>query len=826
MARKRQREEAQALERTENVPPALEMEQDDELMCMAILYDRGQLGAAIYDAVTARLKTIQLPVPNLVELGEVVGRMLTQFEVHRVLVSSRNASTHGLLQVLKSIEAKQSRSIGISVRKHAEFNYLKACNAIERIRMGDTWWNESLANQGLTRREAYKYLGRYFDFESTELIRATGALFGYLATEKIGAQLDGAAVICLTSVERVALDGIMYIDAGSMKSLQIFSNEAHPSLVKGYGRSKEGFSLYGLLNRTLTKGGAALLRQWMLAPLLDVAIINMRLDAVEYLCKPDVDELRKAIRARLKCFGDVSGIFNRIRSRCASVSEWNKVSESIGSYLALQNLLQEHEASQSSSMPPLLCDILGERSMIHVSNLLGNIIDFEESAQEEHIVIRAGVSDVLDAARAKYEDLDNVLTEVAYQIQESQPSLSSITVQYIPQVGYVICCEAATALPDFVFQFQEDDTTFYYKDSCCRDLDATIGDIFGFILDLQRDLLEELTVALLQYEHCIFEMAGIVSKLDCISALADVAKNFNYRRPTVTEENEFMINTARHPLQELIVDQYIPNDTKLSDDRVVMVVTGQNGSGKSVYLKMVGLLQYMAQIGSYVPAHEAQIGIVRKMFTRIHSMETASISQSSFTIDCNQIVRMLQHGQERSLFLIDEFGKGTAEADGTALLAATINYLVAKPPTERDPRVIITTHLLDIFRRGLVQTDRAESRVICTMMASASASSEHSPVPMFTPLHELRQGVSLASNALGCAINCGVPPDIVKRAADVLEMTKKCQPITRPPTSSQEDEWERQVLELFASVDNWITAPADKLTKLQTMIRMSDKWKK
>lgn len=209
-------------------------------------------------------------------------------------------------------------------------------------------------------------------------------------------------------------------------------------------------------------------------------------------------------------------------------------------------MVREHaraavETMGYDSFPEILEKIIQERGIINVSNLLGNIIDFDESLQEDAVIIRSGVSEVLDAARACYEDLDNVgcfphvqtmaclygqmgddvvpmsgqvLTEVAYQIQETDASLSSITVQYIPQVGYVVCCDSPTALPDFVFQFQEDDATFYYKvraaaslinarwptsrelfclmeDGCCRDLDTSIGDIFGTLLLLVFDLVPQ-----------------------------------------------------------------------------------------------------------------------------------------------------------------------------------------------------------------------------------------------------------------------------------------------------------------------------------------------
>lgn len=213
-------------------------------------------------------------------------------------------------------------------------------------------------------------------------------------------------------------------------------------------------------------------------------------------------------------FGDVVGILRRIKKRGATVKDWWKFRCSIESFLASQyatrravlcsrfiveyltrlcvvrDQIETHRTSSDLSLS-LFQRISREHDIRHVSNLLGNVIDFDESLQEESVVIRSGVSEVLDYARSRYEDLDNVghmfsfcvssataysateltttllllqvLTEVAFQIQESNPTLSSITVQYIPQVGYVVCCESPTTLPEFVFQFQEDDMTFYYK---------------------------------------------------------------------------------------------------------------------------------------------------------------------------------------------------------------------------------------------------------------------------------------------------------------------------------------------------------------------------
>ncbi|CAH0476482.1 unnamed protein product [Peronospora belbahrii] len=811
--------------------------EDEELVIMSILFDRGELGVAIYNALDTSLKTLQIQIDDSRDLEEILERLHTQFEVTRVLVSSRNASTNGMLRMVKKIDEKLQTKTGISVRKHSDFSYLKGTQAIGHVQIGDTR-NKIRKSQprSTSRNETYTFLQSFFDFESTQLIRATGALLLYLNTEKTGNQLDDVESVFFSTVEQVALEGFMYIDKTTLQSLQIFNHEAHPSLIKGSGRAKEGFSLFGLLNRTMTKSGGCMLRRWMLTPLVSSVQIAERHNSVAFFANTEYDELRQLLCGKLKRFRDVNGIFQRIKRRCASVSDWCRFAASIGSFLEAQSLI-ESLSETSNSLPNLFARVIGERGVIHVSNLLGNVVDFEESQQERTVVIRSGVSEALDEARKRYEDLDNVLTEVAFQVQEANPSLSSITVQYIPQVGYVICCESPTTLPDFVFQFQEDDTTFYYKDACCRDLDESIGDIYGYILDAQRELLEELTMALLEYEGSIHEMTWIMSYLDCLISFASCAKSFNFTRPTISESNILKATQARHPLQELLVEHYIPNDVLLNSSDWLKIVTGQNGSGKSVYLKVVGLLQYMAQIGSFVPAEKAEIGLVTKVFSRIQSMESATVSQSSFTIDCNQMAWMLNHGDGRSLFLIDEFGKGTAELDGIALLSSIINHLSRCNFTSGRPRVVLTTHFLEIFRDDLLEpslfigqsltpNDGHQSgsssdtgRIMCNVMASTDAPESFSATSSAVPLFELRPGISKHSNALTCALKCGIPQQLVERAQEVLDCIKHGLPIPSRQQSTGPSP-EEQLAVFFASINDWQCAEDDVIAKFLAMARM------
>ncbi|KAL3668323.1 hypothetical protein V7S43_006415 [Phytophthora oleae] len=254
--------------------------------------------------------------------------------------------------------------------------------------------------------------------------------------------------------------------------------------------------------------------------------------------------------------------------------------------------------------------------------------------------------------------------------------------------------------------------------------------------------------------------------------------------------------------------------------------------------------RYMAQIGSFVPAEKgnaqaklSEIGLVTKIFTRIQSMESATVSQSSFTIDCNQMAWMFNHGDGHSLFLIDEFGKGTAELDGIALLSSIINHLAKKNFATGRPRVILTTHFLEIFRNNLLEPtlvvdqsipqDGGEqkesspdtSRVICTVMASTNAPESYSATASAAPLYDLRFGISSHSNALTCAAKCGVPEKLVERAQEILDCTKRGVLIPsrqQLPGPSPEE----QLAAFFTSINDWKTAGDEVIAKFLAIARM------
>jgi len=214
-------------------------------------------------------------------------------------------------------------------------------------------------------------------------------------------------------------------------------------------------------------------------------------------------------------------------------------------------------------------------------------------------------------------------------------------------------------------------------------------------------------------------------------------------------------------LQEVCVGNFIPNDSAVASNREgsIKIITGPNYSGKSVYLKQIGLIVYMTHIGSFVPADGAIIGLCDRIFTRIHTRETVSLAESTFMIDCHQLSLMIQHSTQRSLLLVDEFGKGTNPQDGMALMCATIEHFMLK---EECPKVLITTHFIE----AVEFLKRKSKNTEFLMMDFIAADEGHDDIVF---LYKVVPGVSEQSYGHQCALAAGVPDEIIERASKALQ---------------------------------------------------------
>ncbi|PIK34406.1 putative mutS protein-like 5-like [Apostichopus japonicus] len=324
-------------------------------------------------------------------------------------------------------------------------------------------------------------------------------------------------------------------------------------------------------------------------------------------------------------------------------------------------------------------------------------------------------------------------------------------------------------------------------------LDARLGDTQCEITDQETQIMHRLQDAVLEKSQALYSVMEHAAELDCLLAFAAAARENNYICPTLTMEKTLEIHGGRHPLQEVCVATFVANNTiSNSKEGKVKFLTGPNASGKSVYLKQVGLISFMAHIGSFVPAESATIGMLDGIYTRIHTQESISVGLSTFMIDLNQMATALKSATSSSLVIIDEFGKGTDVADGTSLLVAILKHWLA---LEDDcPHLVVSTHFHSILKQGLLPSS---TQLRCQTMEVIPNGDE------MVFLYQLIHGQTDHSYASHISSMAGLPDEIIDRGQQVTELIKENKPIPRVDQAGAEKQltWYRSVVAKLMEAD-------------------------
>lgn len=369
------------------------------------------------------------------------------------------------------------------------------------------------------------------------------------------------------------------------------------------------------------------------------------------------------------------------------------------------------------------------------------MINFKESKQQGRIYVNDGYCEELDNARRFYYSLEEHLTEVGSNEIKRLDALGAhfswIKVTYIPRLGYLLATgkEESESRGESVGTIDLDDRnypkdlelafstsdTLYYKTSTMHELDEKLGDIFATILELENECLHVLEQQVIPLLPLLYTSSKQAAQLDCFIAMALSAIQHQWCKPTVTANQGYFIKSGRHPLYELNSKvEFVANDT-IAPMNSLYIVTGPNYSGKSVYLKQIALIVYLAHVGSFVPAKEAQIALTDQIQTRIQTEDSISLHLSSFYLDCTQVAMMLRASTQQSLLIIDEFGKGTIASNGMALLSATLLTLLERK--DKMPTVFCSTHMYDILTGGIVSENNKQVSIMsmeCTFEGNSN----------------------------------------------------------------------------------------------------------
>ncbi|XP_007949536.1 mutS protein homolog 5 [Orycteropus afer afer] len=733
---------------------------------LCVLWNSGYLGIAYYD--TSDSTIYFMPDAPDHETLKLLQRVLDEINPRSIVTSAKQ--DENMTQFLGKLASQEQTE-----PKRPEIVFLPSVDfGLEISKQRLLSGNYSFIPDSMTATEKILFLSSIIPFDCLLTVRALGGLLKFLNRRRIGVELEECNVsVPILGFKKFVLTHLVSIDQDTYSVLQIFKSESHPSVYKVATGLKEGLSLFGILNRCRCKWGEKLLRLWFTRPTRDLGELNSRLDVIQFFLLPQNLEMAQMLHRLLGHIKNVPLILKRMKLSHTKVSDWQVLYKTVYSALGLRDACRSLPQSIQ-----LFQDIAQEFSddLHHVASLIGKVVDFEGSLAENRFTVLPNIDPEIDEKKRKLMGLPSFLTEVARKELETLDfRIPSCSVIYIPLIGFLLSIPRLPSMVeasdfeieglDFMFLSEE---KLHYRSARTKELDALLGDLHCEIRDQETLLMHQLQCQILARAAVLTRVLDLASRLDVLLALASAARDYGYSRPRYSSRLlGVQIQNGRHPLMELCARTFVPNSVECAGDKErIRVITGPNSSGKSIYLKQVGLITFMALVGSFVPAEEAEIGAVDAIFTRIHSCESISLGLSTFMIDLNQVAKAVNNATEKSLVLIDEFGKGTNTVDGLALLAAVLRHWLARGP--QCPQIFVATNFL-----SLVQLQLLPQGPLIKYLTMETCEDGDDLVFFY----KICEGVANASHASHTAAQAGLPDRLIARGKEVSDLIRSGKPI-------------------------------------------------
>lgn len=613
-------------------------------------------------------------------------------------------------------------------------------------RFGNRWCTFQLDDWMFTEQSSRQKLLKHFGTQSLKGFGVEHLTLGVVAAGVIMQYLEMTQhtnIGHITSLRRIEEDRYVRLDKFTIRSLELLGS-----------MQEDGSSLLDVIDRTTTAMGARMLKRWTVFPLRDVATIGKRLDVVEtFFRKPD---FRQVIDEQLHRIGDIERIISKVAVGRVSPREVVQMK------LALQALVPVKSACLSSD-----CEEI--RSMGDRLNLCESLRDrIEREIQSDPPllvakgdVIASGYSEELDELRSISRGGRDYLLKIQEE-EAAKTGIQSLKVGYNNVFGYYLEVRNTykDAVPQEWIRKQTLANAERYITQELKEYEEKIMGADEKILALESRLFNELVTDMAEFVPQIQINANIIARIDCLLSFAKAAEEHRYVRPVVADDALLEIQAGRHPVIETqlpVGEQYVPNDIKLDTEKQqIMIITGPNMAGKSALLRQTALITLMAQMGSFVPADSAHIGLVDKIFTRVGASDNISLGESTFMVEMTEASDILNNVTPRSLVLFDELGRGTSTYDGISIAWAIVEYLHQHSGAQA--RTLFATHYHEL--------NEMEKHFERIKNYNVSVKEVNGKVIF---LRKLMPGGSEHSFGIHVAEIAGMPKSIVNRANAILK---------------------------------------------------------
>jgi DNA mismatch repair protein MutS len=591
-------------------------------------------------------------------------------------------------------------------------------------------------------------------------VGASGAILSYVQ------ETQKASLAYINRLTTYSTSNYMILDHTTLRNLEIIRNIRDGSITG---------TLLDIIDRTVTPMGSRLLRKWLLQPLLDATEIRKRQDAVEELYNNIF--LRHDLRETLKSIYDIERLISRIAYGNANARDLIALKQSLLQVSKLRHILETTREQKSEKTVPYLTEIIkGLNGLPDIVELIDTtIVDDPPVSVRDGDLIKPDANEELNKLVAGVLEGKRWI-EALEQRERRRTGIKTLKVGYTSVFGYYIEVTKPNLklVPSDYIRKQTLVNAERFTTVELKEREAFIIAAEEKRKALEYKLFTEVRDKIANKSERIQATARTIASLDVLATLAEVAVKNNYNKPEITESDKIIINNGRHPVvEQLISERFVPNDAYLDcNENQILIITGPNMAGKSTFMRQVALITILAQLGSFVPAESASIGIVDRVFTRVGAFDDLTRGQSTFMVEMVELANILNSATRKSLILLDEVGRGTSTFDGMSIAWAIAEYI-------HDRKKIGAKTLFATHYHHLTELEHALAGVKNYNIAVK----EDKDNIIF--LRKIMPGPTDKSYGIQVARLAGLPPDLIKRAKMVLAKIEAEKALTRTPPEKQ-----------------------------------------